>query len=282
MSRVGVVTDSIACLPDRVQGQLRIPFVSIHLILDGTDYRDGVDLTAAQYYARMNDTIEHTTAGPGPGEFLVAMQAALDAGADELLVVTLSAQLSATNEAALKAAERMPVRVAVVDSCTAAASEGLLVRRLAELAAAGASLDDLVARAEATRGHYHLLAVLAGLARLAHSGRMPRALARIGDTMHVKPLITLAGSGAVHPAGVAQGLDRGIDQVYSRVLRALPAGRPARAVVTHALLPDEAAVLVERLHADRPEVEVDEVLFTPVMGASTGPIVGITWEDPQA
>jgi DegV family protein with EDD domain len=278
---VGVVTDSIACLPERVAAELRVPFASIHLIMDGEDYRDGVDISTTEFYARLGDTINHSTAAPSPGEFVEAMRASLASGADEILVVTLSARLSATHEAAVKAAELMPVPVAVVDSRTAAAAEGLLVRRLAELAAEGAPLGELVARAEAIRGRYHLQAVLAGLARLAHSGRMPRPMARIGDTLHVKPLISLAPDGSTHAAGFAQGLDRGVEQVYSRVLHALPVGVPARAVVTHALLPERAADLVARLRADRPEVEVDQVLFTPVMGASTGPIVGIAWEDPQ-
>jgi fatty acid-binding protein DegV len=73
-----------------------------------------------------------------------------------------------------------------------------------------------------------------------------------------------------------------VEQVYTRVLRALPAGVPARTVVTHALMAQWADSYVARLHADRPELEVEQVLFTPVMGASTGPIVGIAWEDPIA
>lgn len=281
MGRVGVITDSIACLPADFRKAHGIEFASIHLIMDGEDLRDGVDITAEEYFARMGDVINHTTSSPSAGEWLAEMEKSVAAGHDELLVLTLSGKLSNSVDAARVAAELMPVRVEVVDTETAAAAEGLMVRRLAEMAAEGTSLDDLVVAARRLRGHYHLIAVISGLARLAHSGRMPSALARVGDSLSVKPLITLAGGGEVHAAGVAHGLPSGIDKVYRRVLKALPAGRPFRATVTHALLEEEALALADRLRADRPEGEVDVVLFTPVMGASTGPIVGIAWEDPD-
>lgn len=280
MGRVGVVTDSIACLPEDFRRRHGVEFASIHLILDGEDLRDGVDISADEYYARMGDVINHTTSSPSPGEWVAEMEKVAAAGHDEILVLTLSAELSAAYDAAKIAADLMPVRVEVVDTGTAAAAEGLMVRRLAELADGGATLDELVAAAGGMKRRYHFLGVMSGLARLAHSGRMPSALARLADSMSLKPLISLERGGAVRPAGLAHGLAGGIEKVYGRVLAALPAGRPYRATVTHALLPEEAGKLADRLRADRPEGEVDIVVFSPVMGASTGPIVGIAWEDP--
>lgn len=279
MGRVGVVTDSIACLPDEFRKAHGIEFASIHLIMDGEDLRDGVDISAEEYFARMGDVINHTTSSPSPGEWLAEMEKSVTAGHDELLVVALSGKLSNSVDAARVAAELMPVRVEVVDTETAAAAEGLMVRRLSEMATEGMSLDDLVAAARRLTGHYHLVAVLSGLGRLAHSGRMPGALARIGDSLSLKPIIDLRG-GVVRPVGVARGLAAGVERITERVLAAVPPDRPFRATVTHALLEEEARKLVDRLRADRPSGAVDVVLFSPVMGASTGPIVGIAWEDP--
>lgn len=281
VGRVGVVTDSIACLSKEVRDRYGIGFASIHLILDGTDYRDGVDISADEYYARLGEIIRHTTSSPSAGEWVEEMEKVLAKGFDELLVVTLSAELSMANDAARLAAGLVSARVEVVDSGTAAAAEGLMVRRLAELAADGMSLDDLVASAGRIRDRYHFLGVLSGLARLAHSGRMPGALARIGDSLSVKPIISLERGGAVHPAGIAHGLESGVEKVYRRVLEALPPDKAARATVTHALMGEAAEKLADRLRADRPGAAVDVVVFTPVMGASTGPIIGIAWEDPE-
>jgi fatty acid-binding protein DegV len=66
--------------------------VGICITLDGRQYRDDVDLTAEEFYSRMGETISHKTAAPSVGDWLDAMQAAVDAGADGLLVVTLPAR----------------------------------------------------------------------------------------------------------------------------------------------------------------------------------------------
>jgi DegV family protein with EDD domain len=280
MGTVGVLTDSVACLSPELRSRLGIGMVGMYLILDGQTYRDSVDLSAPEFYARMGETISHKTAAPSVGEWLEAMHRAVDAGAQQLLVVTLAVTLSSTHDSARAAAAEMPVPTVVVDSKSAAAAEGLYVRRLAEEAASGATLDQLVQRAERRRGSYPFEFVIAGLRRLAYSGRMPSTLARLGDAVDLKPMLTLGPSGEVRLTGAVRGMDRGIERVYRRVVDVFPPGVRGRAVVTHALLDRDAELLAGRLRAERPELEVDVVVFSPVMGASTGPIIGIAWEDP--
>lgn len=278
---VTVLTDSVACLSPDLRSRLGIGMVGISIILEGTTYHEAVDLTAEEFYARMDDTISHKTASPTVGDWLAVMQQAAEEGADELLVVTLSASLSSTFDSARAAAGLVGVPTEVVDSRTAAAAEGLLVRRLAEEAAAGASLEQLTARAEELRGSYHLDFVLEGLRRLAHSGRMPAAMARLGDAVDLKPMLTLGATGEVRPAGAVRGMERGIDRIRRRVLEVFAPDSPGRVVVTHALLDQDAQLLAEWLRAERPRLDIDIAVFSPVMGASTGPIIGVAWEDPE-
>ncbi|MBX7431864.1 DegV family protein [Mycobacterium sp. Y57] len=280
MTGVTVLTDSVACLSPEVRSRLGIGVVGICINLHGTLYHEGVDLTAEEFYAQFTDEIDHKTASPSVGDWYEAMQHAIDAGADGVLVVTLAGKLSSTYDSARNAAKLMRVPTVVMDSKTAAAAEGLFVRRLAEEARAGLTLDELVTRAERRRGGYHLEFVLKGLRRLARSGRMPASMARFGDAVDVKLLLTLGADGNVRLLGVVRGMHRGIDRIYRRVLSAFPPGSPGRVVVSHALLDDDAKRLAARLCSARPELEVEVALFTPVMGASTGPIIGVAWEDP--
>ncbi|WP_102143726.1 DegV family protein [Mycobacterium hubeiense] len=277
---VTVITDSVACLSPQLRARLNIGMVGIILILDGTQYRDGVDLTAEEFYARLDDTISHKTAAPSVGDWLDVMAGAVDAGADGLLVVTLAQRLSSTFDSARAAARIVGVPAEVVDSKTAAAAEGLYVRRLAEEAHRGASLEVLVRNAESRRGSYRLEFVLEGLKRLAYTGRMPTSLAKFGDAIDVKPMLTFGPEAEVRPVGAVRGIRRGIERVYRRVLAVFPEGSPGRVVVSHALLDDDARQLAERIRIARPDVEVDIALFSPVMAASTGPVIGVAWEDP--
>jgi DegV family protein with EDD domain len=254
--------------------------VGICITLDGTLYHDGVDLTAEEFYARMGEMISHKAAAPSVGDWLGVMQAAVQAGATGLLVITLGRRLSSTFDAARAAARLVDVPTAVVDSKTAAAAQGLYVRRLAEEAKAGASLADLVQRAERRRGGYRLEFVLEGLRRLAYSGRMPATLARLGDAVAIKPMLTLGPDAEVRPVGAVRSVQAGIERVHRRVLAVFPPGTPGRVVVSHALLEEEAKSLAAQLRTEQPELDVDLALFTPVMGASTGPVIGVAWEDP--
>jgi DegV family protein with EDD domain len=280
-SVVTVLTDSVACLPPEMRTRLGIGMVGVPIILDGTQYRDGIDLTAEEFFGRIGPTIEHKTAAPSVGDWLDAMQEAIDSGADGLLVVTLPGRLSSTFDSARAAARSVNIPAAVVDSKTVAAAEGLYVRRLAEDALAGATLDELLQRAEQRRGMYRLEFILEGLHRLAATGRMPSTLARFGDAIDVKPVLTIGPDAEIRPAGAVRGIRRGIERIHGRVLKTFPEGTPGRAVVSHALLDDDAQRLADRLRAERPDLEIDITLFTPVMAASTGPVIGVAWEDPS-
>lgn len=280
MGTVTVLTDSVACLSPQLRSHLGIGMVGAHLIVDGREYRDSIDLSAEEFYARMGDTISHRTAAPSVGEWMAEMQRAVDRGAEQLLVITIAARLTSMYDGARAAAREMSVPAVVIDSRSAGAAEGLYVRRLAEEAQAGASLERLVENAERRHGCYPFEFVIAGLRRLARSGRMPAAVAHFGDAVDLKPMLTLGTAGDVRLTGAARGMERGIERIYRRVLDAFPPVTPGRAVVTHALLASDAERLATRLRKKRPELEVDNVMFSPVMGASTGPIIGIAWEDP--
>jgi len=277
---VTVVSDSVACLAPELRSKLGIGMVGICITLDGTMYHDGIDLTAEEFYARIGETISHTTASPSIGDWLEVMEQAIDDGADGLLVVTLPQKFSSTHDTACAAAKLIEAPTAVVDADTVAAAQGLYVRRLAEEAQHGATLDELVGRAQQRRGSYHLEFVVEGLRRLAHSGRMPSALARFGDAIDLKPMLSLGSGAEIRPVGAVRGMRRGIDRVYRRVLEAFEPDAPGRAVVSHALLEPDARRLAERIADERPNLALDIALFTPVMAATTGPIIGVAWEDP--
>jgi fatty acid-binding protein DegV len=52
MPRIASVTDSAACIPDARKQELDIHQVAFALVWDGVTYRDGVDLTPADFYHR--------------------------------------------------------------------------------------------------------------------------------------------------------------------------------------------------------------------------------------
>ena len=143
---VTVVTDSAASLPAGAVEDLGIVVVPMTLVLGGLVYADG-DLSPDELVERATqETV--TTSSPSPGDFLKAVaRSSKPKGPEaEFLVLTVSSAMSATYEVARTAASYLDdVEARVIDTGTAAGAQGLVVLAAAELAATGASLDEVAA-----------------------------------------------------------------------------------------------------------------------------------------
>ncbi len=116
---VVVVTDSSARLPADLLGQWGIRVVPLHILLDGTDLRDGVDEVPADIHQRAA-----TTAAATPAELADAYQQALaDSGGDGVVAVHISSALSGTCRAAERTAADLDPNLRVVDSKSAAMAD---------------------------------------------------------------------------------------------------------------------------------------------------------------
>ena len=70
MSRVGVVTDSTCCLPEELVREYDIRIAPLILNINNRAYRDGVDITPAEFWRLFKglDTLP-TTSTISPGDF---------------------------------------------------------------------------------------------------------------------------------------------------------------------------------------------------------------------
>ena len=121
---VKIVTDSVADLPAQVVKELGITVIPLNVRFGEEVYRDGVDLTAEQFYDKLiHNKILPVTSVPSPGSFAETYDK-LAEETDEILVIILSSKLSGTYEVALQSIGLMKrkCRVEVVDSLFAAAA----------------------------------------------------------------------------------------------------------------------------------------------------------------
>lgn len=276
-SGVGIVTDSVACLDAALVDSLQIRVVPVHVLVGDDDHLDG-ELTHEQLHRRIESGEPATTASPSPGEFAAAYREMAEAGHDAVVVVTVSAPLSNVFNAARVGASHSQVPVTVLDSRTVASAQGLVVRRIAELAGDGMSAHEIERRFEAIRARTGLVAAVPDLGHLASTGRVPNVVARVGDRLDVKPLIEIGEDGRAHTAGVSRSMPRAAARIKRRVADAV-AGRSARLVVMHTLAAESAQALAVLLRAEAPHAEVEVAPFTAVMGIHTGPgLLGIAWQ----
>ena len=200
---VRIVTDSSCDLPQAMADALGIRIVPLSVRFGDTEYIDRTTITATEFWSKCaaSATLPETAA-PSPGSFEETYRSLAAEGATAIVVVALSSDLSATMQSAELAARAVApgIDVRIVDSRNASMGLGLTVLACAELAKTGASVDEVVARAQSVIPRTRVFAALDTLDNLKKGGRIGGAKAMLATVMSIKPLISIT-NGLVEEAG---------------------------------------------------------------------------------
>ena len=269
MSKVLVVTDSSATVPADLLQELGIQVVPILLNMNGRTYRDGIDITPSEVYRRQraSKTLP-TTAAPSAGDFL-RIYAAAAQEASGIVSIHVPSELSATYTVASTACQLVDgIPIRLVDSRSVAMGQGFVVLEAARAAAAGADLDEVVARAEEVARQVHVLAALDTLEYLYRGGRIGGAAAFLGSMLQIKPIVYVA-DGTVAAFAKPRTMSRAVELMLDEMARRA-GNRPLHVAVLHADALVEAKELRREIEErfDCSELYITE--FTPVMGVHAG------------
>jgi DegV family protein with EDD domain len=263
------VTDSVADLPPRVAEEFGITVVPL-VVRFGTDlYRDSLDLSPDQFYERLRTSkILPATSVPPPVAFADVYDK-LAQKTNEIVVISLTAKLSATYQVALQAAGLMKkkCRVEVLDSEWAIMAQGFIAIAAAKAARAGASLDEVLDVARRTMRRVDMRAAFDTLEYLQRGGRIGKAQAFLGSLLKVNPIIGLK-DGEVYPVARERSRAKAVDYLYNF---AASFGNVEGLAVEYAADLDEANKLVQRLRSKYPQVPIYLSRTSPVIGTHTGP-----------
>lgn len=215
---IAVITDSTCDLSAETLAELNVRRVPLYVHFEGETLKDYVDITPAELMTRVQaGATPPTTSQPTPEDFSVAYREAAEAGADQIVVVTISSNLSGTYQSATLAAKDAPVPVSVVDSKNASLGAAMLVRRAAAMRDAGASVGDVVTALEAMRDRLLIQFTVGTLEFLQKGGRIGRASALVGGLLNIKPILTLE-NGVVSPAGRARGAKKALKEMVDKLV----------------------------------------------------------------
>jgi len=266
---VKIITDSVADLPSKVARELGITVIPLNVRFGTEVYRDGVDLTAEQFYDKLKHSeVLPVTSVPTPAAFAEAYDK-LAEEADEILAIILTSKLSGTYEVALQSVGLMKrkCRVEVIDSQWAVMAQGFIVITAARAAQAGASLDEVMDITHRNISRVDMRAAFDTLEYLKRGGRIGRAQAFLGSMLKVNPVITLK-NGVVEPVGRTRSRAKAIDYLYNF---AMSFSHIEEMAVEDAACPDDAEALVEQLSCRFPKDRIYRSKTTPVIGTHTGP-----------
>jgi DegV family protein with EDD domain len=277
MSKVAVVTDSVANLPPELVERYSVTVVPLLVAFGQEVFRDGVDMTSAQFYRRLRED-KHlpTTSTPSMGDFLSLFHRLAEEG-KAMVCIHLAHEFSGTVAIAEEVGQTFketPVRV--VDSRSAAMAQGFVVLEAARVAAEGGDLAAVTARAREMISRVNLVVTLDTLEYLYRGGRIGRAARLMGSALQFKPVLSVENGVAdvlERPRTRAKAVRRILEIMVTRV-----GERLAHAAVVHADALDKAKWLRQEVASLFNCREMYITDLTPVMGTHAGPgVLGVAW-----
>src|SRR5258707_2018075 len=267
---VRVITDSASdILPNhaRAIGVLVMPN---RLVVDGAVLRDGIDISAAQFYAYLPRAKRPPSTQPAPAaDFYRAYLQTLQEGA-AIVSIHVSSKLSQVVHQAAAARDALaPAPIVVVDSLQLGIGIWPAVIEAARVAHLGASLEQVHAIALALLARTHAFILVESLEPLRRSGRIGRVQELLGTLIDAHPILTLD-----------QGEARLVETVRSRrraLLRLCDLAQELGAIemLLTCGTSVESIAEMDALLAERYTGTIQKTWLGPAIGANLGPAIAV-------
>ena len=276
-----VVTDSCAAVPLPVIQELGIEVVPYYAHCELGTLRDGVDISADEFYAWIKTAREWpTTANPSAGEYLEAFRRAAKRGSAGVVVVSMSGTASGgyqSAELAKRLAEQeLPgTQIEVVDTQQVAMAHGWSVIQAARGALQGKTVDDVAKVARQVAEQAFVAFTNDTLEYLERGGRIGKMTRLVGGALSLKPIIGMR-EGMPSSLGVARTRPGAYRRIVALALDRIPEGTAVRAALMHVAAADEVEVFRPLLEERYAVVEWVVAQLAPALGVHSGPgTVGI-------
>lgn len=272
------MADSTCDLSEGILQQYDISIAPLTVTMDGNTYRDRIDISADEFYSRMENLKDPPTTGmPSPATFVDLMKEAVDKGYTEILCICMSSGTSGSYQSAALAKDYFfeefpdsPIRIHVVDSKSMSHGSGWLIVKSARLREKGATYQELIDFNETYKTNVKHFLTVDDLDHLIRSGRLSGASAVIGKMLKLKPIMTMKdGKGSI----VAK--ERGRKKVLSHYVK--ESNRRNDAALTDFII---IGYTTDKSYADNlktkllEETSFEDDIYIMQMGVAVGTHVG--------
>lgn len=276
MAAYRITTDSTVDLNLERMEELGVPFVSLHLMLEGKDILDDMESESAMsLYNAMREGKMGTTSQATVESFLELWEPMLQTGED-ILYVGFSSALSGTVNSALIArgqlAERYPDRrILIVDSLCASAGEGMLLEHAVALQKSGLDIDACYQAVEALKLRVNHWFTVDDLTYLRRGGRVSGAAALFATLLSIKPVMDVNNEGKLTPREKVKGRRAAIKRMYEHLCEKIDVAANTFVNISHSDCIADAEYLMEIIKERFPKMSVNIYSVGAVIGSHSGP-----------
>ena len=239
MTNIRILTDSTADLPQEIVEQYQITVIPLTVLIEGKPYLDRVDITNEEYYATLRKVDDlPTTSQPSPAVFAEAYEKLAQEGAEEIISLHLSSDLSGTVQGAGLAAKMVEdkVRVTVIDSRSATMGLGLVQTCVQNL---------------------DLFFLIDSLDNLQKGGRIGKAGFLVGSLLNIKPILRLK-DGVIHAYEKVRGNkeNKAMDRLIDDFCNKIDMNKPVYCAAGYCDNKELAEYMVAKMQERHPQLDV--------------------------
>ena len=189
MKNLQIICDSLADIPKNIIEKYNIEVIPLTIRIGEIDYKDGVDITNAEFYKKLKETNNAPkTSQATYGQFEEIFKKYIDEG-KKILYISGSSKVTGTYQSAMMAKNELGGDITLFDSLNLSYGCGVQVVRACELNEKGCSLEEILEELEKMRDNVHVFFAVDTLEYLKKGGRISSTKAAVGTMLNIKPII---------------------------------------------------------------------------------------------
>lgn len=273
-SRIAILTDSSADLPDEVLERLDIHVVPITINFGTQSYIDKISMKAKQFYNELRSNPTHpTTSQPSFGDFNRTYQF-ISSHYDSIIAIHLPKKVSGTLNGSANAAKRVYNKPAsIVDSMSTTSGLGLIVQYAAEAAQAGFRHNQILQMLQYVIANTNMYAAIPDLTSTVRGGRVSASKKRIVDLARLTPIVGFDHSdGSIKTHGMLPGRRNIPQKFFNFVHKKIDPKKSYRMIVSHCDNIEDATTLASSLKDNIEQIEDCPIVdCCTALGVHAGP-----------
>ncbi len=276
MSKIAIVTDSCASIPESILETLNIHWVPYYIHRGKEVLRDLVTIQRHTFYNWLPSAKQlPQTASPGPGDYLTMYQNLADQGTQEIISIHMTSKGSGAYQAAMAAQSMVrelapKLRVEVIDTLNVSMCHGWMVIESARAALSNKPFSDIVNLVKEMIPITRMIQTADTLKYLYMGGRIGKAKHLVGSMLNIKPLLSME-NGIIVPVGTARSRKRAYQMMVEKVEAAVGFMGKIKVAYVHAAAVEEAEKIRSLVEERLTCVESLIAELSPALGVHTGP-----------
>ena len=204
-----IVTDSIADIDQNYLKENNVVVIPLNVNIEGTTYFDKVTLNNEILFDLIENSLEYPTTATPTIKYINDLFSKLLLNYKNILLVAVSSNLSATFNVIKKEVDQLVAKgknIKIVDTLTNSVAQGLLVKKAVEMLKDGKSIDEIEKVLNEEKEKSEILVCLETFKYAMMSGRLPKAVGKIGMFFGIRPIMSIddKGKGAAFGFALSQ------------------------------------------------------------------------------